>query len=50
MNAVRVTLEDVAAHARVSRATASRVIRGEQNVSAKKMKAVRKAGGTGVPP
>lgn len=43
MNAVRVTLEDVAAHARVSRATASRVIRGEQNVSAKKMKAVRKA-------
>jgi DNA-binding LacI/PurR family transcriptional regulator len=43
MEAGRVTLEDVAARARVSRATASRVIRGEQNVSPKKMKAVRKA-------
>ncbi|WP_072343264.1 LacI family DNA-binding transcriptional regulator [Actinomyces urinae] len=43
MNAERVTLEDVAARARVSRATASRVVRGEQNVSPKKMKAVRKA-------
>ncbi|MDO5034981.1 MAG: LacI family DNA-binding transcriptional regulator, partial [Actinomycetaceae bacterium] len=39
----RVTLEDVAARARVSRATASRVIRGDQNVSPKKVKAVKSA-------
>ncbi|MDO5049284.1 MAG: LacI family DNA-binding transcriptional regulator [Actinomycetaceae bacterium] len=39
----RVTLEDVAARARVSRATASRVIRGDQRVSPKKVKAVKSA-------
>lgn len=39
----RATLEDVAARARVSRATASRVIRGDVKVSPKKIKAVQDA-------
>ncbi|CED92420.1 MAG: LacI family DNA-binding transcriptional regulator [Actinomyces succiniciruminis] len=39
----RVTLEDVARAAGVSRATASRVVRGDTGVTAKKMKAVRAA-------
>ncbi len=39
----RVTLEDVAARARVSRATASRVIRGDVKVSPKKSRAVQNA-------